>query len=70
MWTVLLLTQLPPEISAMIISKLKSDAEVRLGEPITKAVITVPAYFNDRSVKPPRTGENCWPEVLRIINEP
>ncbi len=47
----------PPEVSAMILSKLKSDAESRLGEKITQAVITVPAYFNDTNVKPPKMQE-------------
>ena len=61
----------PPEISAMIIGKMKSDAEVRLGEPITKAVITVPAYFNDSQRQATKdAGRIAGLEVLRIINEP
>ena len=61
----------PPEISAMILGKLKSDAELRLGEPITKAVITVPAYFNDSQRQATKdAGRIAGLEVLRIINEP
>ncbi|HNQ90276.1 MAG TPA: molecular chaperone DnaK [Verrucomicrobiota bacterium] len=61
----------PPEISAMILSKLKSDAEVRLGETITKAVVTVPAYFNDSQRQATKdAGRIAGLEVLRIINEP
>ena len=61
----------PPEISAMILAKLKADAEAKLGEKITQAVITVPAYFNDSQRKPPKTpGKIAGLEVLRIINEP
>ncbi|NMD21163.1 MAG: molecular chaperone DnaK [Verrucomicrobia bacterium] len=61
----------PPEISAMIIGKMKSDAEVRLGEPIKKAVITVPAYFNDSQRQATKdAGRIAGLEVLRIINEP
>jgi molecular chaperone DnaK len=61
----------PPEISAMILSKLKADAEVRLGEKITQAVITVPAYFNDSQRQATKdAGRIAGLEVLRIINEP
>jgi molecular chaperone DnaK len=61
----------PPEISAMILAKLKSDAEVRLGEKITQAVITVPAYFNDSQRQATKdAGRIAGLEVLRIINEP
>jgi molecular chaperone DnaK len=61
----------PPEISAMILSKLKTDAETRLGEKITQAVITVPAYFNDSQRQATKdAGRIAGLEVLRIINEP
>jgi molecular chaperone DnaK len=61
----------PPEISAMILQKLKSDAETRLGEKITQAVITVPAYFNDSQRQATKdAGRIAGLEVLRIINEP
>ena len=61
----------PPEISAMILGKLKSDAEMRLGEKITQAVITVPAYFNDSQRQATKdAGKIAGLEVLRIINEP
>lgn len=61
----------PPEISAMILAKLKADAEVRLGESITEAVITVPAYFNDSQRQATKdAGRIAGLEVLRIINEP
>ena len=61
----------PPELSAMILAKLKSDAEVRLGETITQAVITVPAYFNDSQRQATKdAGRIAGLEVLRIINEP
>jgi molecular chaperone DnaK len=61
----------PPEISAMILQKLKSAAESFLGEKVTKAVITVPAYFNDSQRQATKqAGEIAGMEVLRIINEP
>ena len=61
----------PPEISAMILAKLKADAEMRLGEKITQAVITVPAYFNDTQRQATKdAGKIAGLEVLRIINEP
>jgi molecular chaperone DnaK len=61
----------PPEVSAMILSKLKADAETRLGEKITQAVITVPAYFNDSQRQATKdAGRIAGLEVLRIINEP
>ena len=61
----------PPEISAMILGKLKSDAETRLGEKITQAVVTVPAYFNDSQRQATKdAGRIAGLEVLRIINEP
>ena len=61
----------PPEISAMILAKLKADAEMRLGETITQAVITVPAYFNDSQRQATKdAGRIAGLEVLRIINEP
>jgi molecular chaperone DnaK len=61
----------PPEISAMVLAKLKSDAEMRLGEKITQAVITVPAYFNDSQRQATKdAGRIAGLEVLRIINEP
>src|SRR5438128_2293409 len=61
----------PPEISAMILSKMKSDAEAKLGEKITQAVITVPAYFNDSQRNATKdAGKIAGLEVLRIINEP
>jgi molecular chaperone DnaK len=61
----------PPEISAMILAKLKADAEMRLGEKITQAVITVPAYFNDSQRQATKdAGKIAGLEVLRIINEP
>src|SRR5262244_873122 len=61
----------PPEISAMILAKLKADAEMRLGEKITQAVITVPAYFNDSQRQATKdAGKIAGLNVLRIINEP
>src|ERR1035438_3404108 len=61
----------PQEISAMILGKLKADAEMRLGEKITQAVITVPAYFNDSQRQATKdAGRIAGLEVLRIINEP
>src|SRR6266566_5120088 len=61
----------PPEISAMILQKLKVDAEAKLGERITQAVITVPAYFNDSQRQATKdAGRIAGLEVLRIINEP
>jgi molecular chaperone DnaK len=60
-----------PEISAMILAKLKADAEAYLGETITQAVITVPAYFNDAQRNATKdAGKIAGLEVLRIINEP
>ena len=61
----------PPEISAMVLQKLKQDAEAKLGEKITQAVITVPAYFNDSQRNATKdAGRIAGLEVLRIINEP
>jgi molecular chaperone DnaK len=61
----------PPEISAMILAKLKADAEAKLGEKISQAVITVPAYFNDSQRNATKdAGKIAGLEVLRIVNEP
>jgi len=61
----------PPEVSAMILQKIKADAEAFVGEIVTQAVITVPAYFNDSQRQATKdAGKIAGLEVLRIINEP
>src|SRR5438552_2222775 len=61
----------PPEVSAHVLRKLKLDAEAALGEPVTQAVITVPAYFNDAQRQATKdAGRIAGLEVLRLVNEP
>ena len=64
-------TLTPPEVSAIILRRLKANAEEELGEPVTKAVITVPAYFNDAQRQATKdAGRIAGLEVLRLVNEP
>ena len=64
-------TYKPQELSAMLLQKIKADAEAFLGEQITKAVITVPAYFNDNQRQATKdAGEIAGLEVVRLVNEP
>ena len=64
-------TYAPPQISALVLQKIKQDAEAKLGEKVSQAVITVPAYFNDAQRQATKdAGQIAGLEVLRIINEP